>query len=151
VSPVVQAYNLLDLVPICRLCDELNLDFTLLNVIQTPERLRIENLPLNIRRLAAARLHQYAKDGCRPQFLEQVLSLARYVESPDIAPNPRLLREFMLFTNDLDVRHGQRMRDFLPELYALILESGFAWTDETRYAAADPPRVAARERAHAWV
>jgi hypothetical protein len=80
-----------------------------------------------------------------------VLNLARYVESSDIAPNPRLLRQFMLFTNDLDLRHGQRMRDYLPELHALILESGFAWSDETRYASVDPPRVAARDRLHAWI
>jgi hypothetical protein len=151
VSPVVQAYNVLDLVPICRFCDEHDLDFTLLNLIQTPERLKVENLPLNVRRLAAKRLQDYADNGCRPQFRDQVVSLASYIGSPDIVPDTRLLREFMLFTNDLDARHGQSMQDYLPELHALIVESGFAWTGETRYAQLDPARLAARERMHAWV
>ncbi len=43
------------------------------------------------------------------------------------------LREFMLFTNDLDRMRDQDFKKVHRELYELILDSGFQWTDETKF------------------
>ncbi len=48
--------------------------------------------------------------------------------------DPRLLRDFMLFTNDLDLSRSQSLAQTSHELLALIAEAGFEWTAETLHA-----------------
>jgi len=48
--------------------------------------------------------------------------------------DPRLLRDFMLFTNVLDVSRAQRFADVNGELVELIEQAWFTWTDETVHA-----------------
>ncbi len=39
----------------------------------------------------------------------------------------------MLFTNDLDRKRDQDFKKVHRELYELILDSGFQWTDEVKF------------------
>jgi glutamate-1-semialdehyde 2,1-aminomutase len=129
----VQAYNALGLVDLFRYFDEIGLPFSG-HALVGPPQLRTEVLPPRARRLAAERLRAYAADSCKPAHKEFVLTTAAGLESYGDEHNRDLLRQFMLFTNDLDLSRGQSFREACPECYELIVESGYEWTDETVYA-----------------
>jgi hypothetical protein len=150
VTPVIQIYNILDIANLCRFCSTLGVGF-IGSLIQEPERLKVENLPDNVRRIAGKRLRSYGLNDCPPQHQNHILSMANYLETDVVGRNPEMLHEFMLFTNDLDRTRGQSMRDSLPELYELITEGGLRWSDETRYASERFARRSARDRVHAWI
>ena len=89
---------------------------------------------LKARRLAADRLLAYAA-RCRPEQREEIRGLASGLLAAGDSFDTALLREFMLFTNDLDVTRGQSFRSTHGELLELITQTGFRWTDETLHAA----------------
>jgi hypothetical protein len=80
-----------------------------------------------------------------------VLSLARYLDELTTPLNHELMREFMLFTNDLDVTRGQSFRASHSEFVELLAKDGFEWTDETRFVKGAPKPRPARERDYAWI
>jgi MoaA/NifB/PqqE/SkfB family radical SAM enzyme len=129
----LQNYNALNVVDLFRYFDAIELDFYAYPV-SLPRWLRPTNMPPTARRLAAERLRRYADHDCRPQHQGLVRGLAAGFEAAGDQFDPRLLWEFMLFTNDLDVTRGQQFRTTHAEMHALIVEAGFAWHDETRYA-----------------
>jgi MoaA/NifB/PqqE/SkfB family radical SAM enzyme len=133
VAPVLQAYNALSIVDLFRFVDAAGL-FYVTEALLDPTYLRTTVLPPAVRQVAAERLRAYASAGCRPENREHVEALATWVESDADVFDEGALREFMLFTNDLDASHGKRFREELPELFELITASGFEWTDETRHA-----------------
>jgi hypothetical protein len=53
------------------------------------------------------------------------------VESGDTFGSKTLLRDFTLFTNDLDASGMQSIHTILPELVKLLGEAGFPWVDES--------------------
>ena len=63
-----------------------------------------------MRKAAAAKLFAYHDDDCRPFSKPSVLSLARYLDEMTTPPDPEIIREFMLFTNDLDATRKQSIR-----------------------------------------
>jgi MoaA/NifB/PqqE/SkfB family radical SAM enzyme len=151
VPPVVQVYNVLDLVALYRFCDELDMEVTM-NILHMPNRLAIHHLTPSVRKAAAAKLMAYHDGDCRPFSKPQVLSLARYLTEMKTQPDPEIIREFMLFTNDLDVTRKQDIRASCPELVQLMAEDGFPWIDETRFATNTPNAMRpARERDYAWL
>jgi MoaA/NifB/PqqE/SkfB family radical SAM enzyme len=129
----VQAYNVLNLVDLFRYFDEIDMPFSGHSLI-SPPYLRTQVLPPRARRLAIERLRSYAASWCKPYQQEFVLSTAAGIESYGDEYDEDLLREFMMFTNDLDVSRGQSFRAACPELYELIAQSGHQWKPETVHA-----------------
>jgi glutamate-1-semialdehyde 2,1-aminomutase len=134
--PVIQAYNVLNIVDICRFCDQAGIAFSLENVLMYPEHLRVSLLPETARKLAADRLRAYARTDCLDTNRDMILSMAAYFENLEDDCAPDAMHKFMLFTNDLDVSRGQSFRDSHRELFDLITESGFSWSEETLFARA---------------
>jgi hypothetical protein len=85
--------------------------------------------------LAAARLKAYVESDCLPHHREMVLANVAHLESSDTKPDMRLLRDFMLFTNDLDASREQCIQETDPELLDLLAAAGFTWTQETLHVA----------------
>lgn len=150
VPPVVQMYNIFGITDVFRYCDELGFEFTM-NILHSPARLSIANLPPRARAVAAERLMQYHDQECHPNRRGMVHWLATYLLDNDKPADLKALREFMLFTNDLDVTRGQSFRAIHPDLVRLMAEDGFEWTDEIAYAKGDVRNRPARDRAFAWV
>jgi radical SAM protein with 4Fe4S-binding SPASM domain len=132
-TPTVQNYNILDTVRLFRFLDEQKLPFGY-NLLTQPARLSPLNLPPRVRRTAAARLRSYLDGECRPAHRKVVQAYVDILGSTVHPFDPALFREFMLFTNDLDVSRRQRFADAAPDLAALIAASGEAWIEDTRHA-----------------
>ncbi|QQS13261.1 MAG: radical SAM protein [Rhodospirillales bacterium] len=130
VPPVVQVYNVLGLVDLYRFCDEHEME-VIMNILCLPDRLAISHLPPKVRAAAAAKLFAYHDADCRPRNKPSVLSLANHLKSMETPLDRKVMRELMLFTNDLDATRGQSFRETHAEMVALLAEDGFEWTDET--------------------
>ena len=102
--------------------------------LYVPRYLAIWVLPPAIRRVAAERLRAYADGDCRPHHLDMVRGLADQLQPNLETFDARLLRDFMLFTNDLDVSRGQSFRDVHHELFDLMAEAGIEWSHDTVHA-----------------
>ncbi len=150
VPPVVQVYNILGLVDLYRYCDTMDFEVTM-NVLHMPDRLAIHHLTPSVRKAAAAKLLAYHDADCRDFSKPSVLSLARYLDGMQRLVNPEIIREFMLFTNDLDATRGQSFRTTHAEFVKLLAEDGFEWTDETRFVTNEARKRPARERDYAWL
>lgn len=150
ILPVVQMYNILGITDVFRYCDALGIDFGM-NILHQPPRLAIGNLPPRARAAAAARLVDYHDADCPADKRPMVHSLASYLLGMNTPADLRALRDFMLFTNDLDATRGQSFRAVYPELVRLMAEDGFEWTDETLYARGETHQKPARDRAFAWI
>jgi MoaA/NifB/PqqE/SkfB family radical SAM enzyme len=150
VPPVVQVYNILSLVDLYRYCDVMDFEVTM-NVLHMPDRLAIHHLTPRVRKAAAAKLLAYHDADCRAFSKPSVLSLARYLDGMDRPINREIIREFMLFTNDLDATRGQSFRTTHPEFAKLLAEDGFEWTDETRFVTREVRNRPARQRDYAWL
>lgn len=132
VNVTVQAYNILDIVAIARFCEEQAIPMHP-HILKDPSHLSSFIMPLAIRQEAAHRLKAYATNS-RVHWRADMLNLA---DAWEAAPecNPSLLREFMIFTNDLDLSRGQDFADSLPELRAYLERCGFPWIRDTRFTA----------------
>jgi glutamate-1-semialdehyde 2,1-aminomutase len=135
---------------VCKVPPVVQMEVTM-NILHMPDRLAIHHLPPRVRKVAAAKLLAYHDADCRPFSKPSVLSLARYLDGLETPFNRDVMREFMLFTNDLDVTRGQSFRQTHAELVALLAEDGFAWTDETRFADGKLRMRPAKERDYAWL
>ena len=129
----LQAYNVLNIDQLFRHLDSMGVGF-FAYPIHFPRYLCASAMPPIVRRLGAERLRSYAERDCLPHFREMVLGLASQLEPTSDRLDTRLLRDFMLFTNDLDKSRGQSFKATHGELFDLIAESGFTWTDETLHA-----------------
>jgi hypothetical protein len=122
-----------------------------MNVLHAPNRLAVHNLPPKARKAAAAKLLEYHDTDCRPGHKPSVLGLAHYLDEITVPADPDLIKEFMLFTNDLDITRGQSFRKTHPDLVRLLAEDGFEWCDDTLYADGKEHNRPARERIYAWL
>jgi MoaA/NifB/PqqE/SkfB family radical SAM enzyme len=130
----IQVNNALNITDLFRYFDTVGIAFYAYP-LQIPRYLAIDALPAAARRLAAERLRAYASSDCLPQHREMVLANAAQMEPSEQVLDMRLLRDFMLFTNDLDTSRNQSIRETDPELLDLLAGAGFAWTQETLHAA----------------
>lgn len=82
------------------------------------------------------RLLLYAEEECLPKNRELVLGLASGLDNAGDREvfDEKVLRTFMLFTNDLDITRAQSFQETHRELLQLITDSGFTWTNETCHA-----------------
>jgi len=129
----VQINNVLHVTDLLRFLDSIGLSFCV-NPLSLPRYLQASILPPRARRLAAQRLRDYGERACRPDQRDRVLGLAAGLESADAKPDAGLLRDFMLFTNDLDRSRGQDIRATDPELVQLLAQDGFPWLTDTLHA-----------------
>lgn len=130
----IQINNALNITDLFRYFDAIGIGFYAYP-LQVPRYLAVDALPAAARRLAAKRLRTYGEKDCLPQYREMVLANAAQMEASNEALDMRLLRDFMLFTNDLDASRDQSIRETDPELLDLLAAAGFAWTQETLHAA----------------
>jgi hypothetical protein len=133
VTTTIQVNNALHLTNLFRYLDSIEMGFTGY-LLHTPGYLAVGALPSSIRRLAAARLKDYAEHDCHPRHRALVLSFAAEFEVGDHAGDPGRLRDFMLFTNDLDATRGQSIHHTDRELVELLGQAGYPWLQETLHA-----------------
>lgn len=133
ISITVMAYNVLDIVDLLRFCDKHMFNMYIF-VLDYPDYLSIEILPPHARRVAASRLRDYGVRECRAQYKDAVMSIVCRLESQGDHIDKQRLRNFMLFTNDLDKTRNQNIKDICGELVRYMDDAGFEWTKETKYA-----------------
>lgn len=130
-TPLVQVYNLLDIVDLCVFFDNMGINYVF-NVLRGPKFLQIGLIPPHALTIASERLRKYT-DTLAPSHEKsrnQVLSLAAQIDECTDERNEEMLLKFMKFTNDLDISRGQSIRESLPELFQAIKDSGFIWKME---------------------
>jgi MoaA/NifB/PqqE/SkfB family radical SAM enzyme len=135
----LQAYNALTITDLFRYLDSLDIGFYAWPV-HVPRYLSVDVMPPAARESAAQRLRTYADSDCTPRSRELVRGLADYVSPKSDTVDADLVRDFMLFTNDLDVSRGQRFASVQGELLQHFERAGFGWTSDTLHARTDPPR-----------
>ena len=145
VRATIQINNVLNLTNLFRYLDAAGIAFTGY-LLDYPHHLAVSALPASIRRLAAARLTEYAEGDCRPEHRALVLSFVSQIESGDEAGNPDHLRDFMRFTNDLDASRGQSIHRTDPELVDLLEQAGVPWLHDTLHA----PAASVSEETRRW-
>lgn len=149
-APVVQIYNVLRLPELYDYCDSLGIR-VVENILFEPNRLAISALPPKTRKFAADRLLNYCEVDCQIKDKTSRLSVAHYLCNLTSPADPNKIREFMLFTNDLDATRGQNFRITHPDLVQLLAEDGFEWADDTLLANNNETRTPARDREYAWL
>jgi MoaA/NifB/PqqE/SkfB family radical SAM enzyme len=140
VTTTLQINNALNITRLFRYLDRIGIDFAGY-LLHWPRYLAVSALPLAIRQVGAERLRHYADDDCLAHNRPLVLSLAAQFEGAGDEVDPGVLRDFMLFSNDLDASRGQSIHTTDPELVRLLAECGFPWPDATVHAPAAAPAV----------
>jgi MoaA/NifB/PqqE/SkfB family radical SAM enzyme len=150
ITTTIQIDNVLGITRLFRYLDSVEIAFNAYLLVY-PAHQAVSALPASIRRVAAARLQDYAEADCHPARRAMILSLAAQIATGDERGDPVRLRDFMLFTNDLDISRGQSIRRTNPELVALLDQSGYPWLDETLHAPPDGAMQQAHRRVPAPV
>ena len=135
----IQANNALNITKLFRYFDESAIAFYCYP-IHRPQHLSIWAMSRSVRQTASDRLRQYAETDCLPHNRDLILGLANQVAPGDAVCDPQLVRQFMMFTNDLDISRGQSIHKTDPELVSLLARDGFAWIDDTLHAGQKFPR-----------
>jgi len=131
----VQAYNMFGIVDLVRYCESEALDFQY-NLLSGPQRLSVFAMPPAVRFDAARKLHVYLEgEGESAKSRDTIAQLAAALEATDRVFDPELLREFMIFTNAMDMSRKQSFAATLPELRQSILDAGFEWASEMHFEA----------------
>ncbi len=127
ISPVLQAYNALDLTRLYDWCLEVGAR-PQINILNQPDYLDYRILPMRARRLASERLAAWiAEHRGNPlvddKFAASLDGLAGALLNEQDRFEHKPVQDFMRFTDDLDRSRGQDIRTALPELFQL-------WQDE---------------------
>ena len=130
----IQINNALNVTELFRFFDSIGVGYYAYP-LHVPRYLGIDALPPAARRMAAERFRAYGASDCLPQHRNMIQSLAAQLEPSDETLDMRLLRDFMLFTNDLDASREQSIQATDPELLGFLAAAGFVWTQETLHAA----------------
>jgi hypothetical protein len=80
-----------------------------------------------------------------------LIAIAEYLEGLSDPPLERRVREFMLFTNDLDVTRKQSFANSHQELLYFFEKDGFQWANERCYATDEFHRMPDGERIYKWL
>jgi glutamate-1-semialdehyde 2,1-aminomutase len=142
-----QAYNMFHVTEVVNYANDRGLGFRY-EYLVGPAYLACNAMPQSARIEAAAMMRAFATgDGAsaanaalRPDLKETLLRLAAVLDANGRPHDPKLLEEFMLFTNDLDVSRGQCFASINPRLLEHIEASGVAWSAKTRFAKSGDPR-----------
>ena len=138
----LQANNMLNITELFRFLDAAGIGFYCYPIYM-PRHLSIWAMPAEIRRLASERLRDYGERDCLPQHRDMVLGLANQTAPGVEHCDPALLRQFMMFTNDLDASRGQSIKHADPELTAALERAGFPWIDTVLHAGQRFPNATA--------
>lgn len=149
-APVIQVYNVMRLRELYDYCDALGLR-VVENILFEPNRLAINILPPKIRKAVAAGLFKYCEMECQIEDKTSRLSLARYLDNLTSPADPDKIKEFMLFTNDLDATRAQSFRRTHHDIVELLARDGFEWIEDTLFAKGENRKTPARERDYAWL
>lgn len=133
VLPTFHIYNALHITDVFRFCDDRKLPL-IFNTLGSPRFLAASVLPPKARRAAIDRLRQYAGATRVHAHRQLAETLARELEEKGESIDKELIRQFMLFTNDLDSLRQKRFKDLYGETISLMAEDGIEWTDETLHA-----------------
>lgn len=137
----VQACNMLHVVPLARYCLENEVNFRY-HYLQAPVHLSCGVMPVAARKEAVARMREFLA-RCSPEedarlvrlYIKQsLLTLCETLDADEAEPNPKLVEDFMTFTNDLDISRGQLFSSVNSELLDFIEASGVKWSNQTRFA-----------------
>jgi len=123
VSPVLQAYNALDLTALYDWCLEVGAR-PQVNILNQPLYLDYRILPMSARNLAAGRLADWIGQHRRHPLVDEKFAasldgLAGALANEQDRLGAPHIEDFMRFTNDLDASRGQDIKTALPELFAL--------------------------------
>jgi hypothetical protein len=132
----IQAYNVLNIVDLIKYCSREGIRFQH-HLLQYPPYLSTAVLPQIIRDIAAERLLSFLKRGTNPGGTFSAVSVAELAAAISAQPaveDDHLLRDFMLFTNDMDLSRGQNLATAIPELCVLLDTAGANWIAEKRFA-----------------
>jgi MoaA/NifB/PqqE/SkfB family radical SAM enzyme len=135
VNFTVQAYNMLHVAELAEFCDVTNLEFRYW-CLTYPDYLSVNAMPVEVRRAAVAKLRKAAselKERRRLAATEGLLKLALIIDNNTQPADDMLLKQFMMFTNDLDLSRGQKISHRNSELVEIIEASGTQWAKETRF------------------
>jgi glutamate-1-semialdehyde 2,1-aminomutase len=142
VNTSVSPYNILDITKIIDFCEDANLDF-LYHPIDEPTQLKVSNMPYAIRQIASDRLRRYGMQNSeqgprtrghvnnRSQAIKLADALVHQISKSELAEE---IREFMIYTNDLDQSRSQRFSAVGSELIMLLDKSGYHWISDLRHA-----------------
>lgn len=138
----VQAYNMFHVPAVAQYCAEMDMDFRY-HFLEMPNNLSSLVMPVEARKVAAERIRGYALRNAPDEntrvrrtmeIKDTLLGLANILEANTAEPDPKLLEEFMVFTNDLDASRDQDFASINAELRDFIEASGMHWSQGTRFA-----------------
>ena len=132
ILPTFHIYNALHITDLFRFCDDRNLRL-IFNTLWTPRFLAASVLPPKARSVAIDRLKKYAAVTRVHAHRQLAETLAQELEEKGDCIDRELIRQFMLFTNDLDSSRHKRFKDIYGETIDLMAEDGIQWSDETLY------------------
>lgn len=139
INMTVQAYNMLHVSALARYCEEMDLDLRY-HFLEIPNHLSCLVMPREARIAAAQKMRNFAMANAhdttarvhRTMYIsETILELAAILEENDKPADPKLLSDFMIFTNDLDADRCQDFASVNGELKELILAYGAPWNAQT--------------------
>jgi len=140
-NSTVQAYNVLHIVDLVRWCDEMKISFKY-SMVTRPAHLDTSVLPKVVKDEAADRLRRFARrndqEGAMPGAMvadrnASMLQLADAISKHSPDWTDQKLREFMIFTNDLDASREQKFCDVFPEFVELLKTAGYKWISDRRH------------------
>jgi MoaA/NifB/PqqE/SkfB family radical SAM enzyme len=140
VTTTVQNYNVLSLTEIFMALEALSLPCNF-NLVYSPEYLSIRTMPRAAQERAAARLRALKEHAGRsdvskryPIVVDNIGNVVMELERDSGHVYRKSIRDFMVFTNDLDKSRGQSFRHVCPELYDHIVADGQPWIEDLRHA-----------------
>jgi MoaA/NifB/PqqE/SkfB family radical SAM enzyme len=127
ISPVLQAYNALDLTRLYDWCLEVGAR-PQVNILNQPLYLDYRILPMEARRVASDRLASWIAVHrghalVDQKFADSLDGLVRALVNEQDRLDGQHIEDFMRFTDDLDRSRGQDIRISLPELFQLWHET----------------------------
>jgi len=134
----VQAYNMLHVPALAQYCEEMDMDLRF-HFLESPPRLSCLTMPREARITAAQKIRNFAMGNAqcstprvrrKLDIRETLLELAAILEENDKPADPKLLNDFMIFTNDLDADRGQDFASVNAELKDLIVQYGAPWNTQ---------------------
>lgn len=142
VNMTVQAYNMLHVARLAQYCEEMDMDLRY-HFLEIPNHLSCLVTPIEARQAAANRLRAFALKNM-PDTTQRIrrnmdikntlLGLADILEANVAPADPRLVDDFMTFTNDLDASRNQNFASVNQELYDFFEAAGSRWNSKTRFA-----------------
>jgi MoaA/NifB/PqqE/SkfB family radical SAM enzyme len=134
ISPVLQAYNALDLTRLYDWCLEVGAR-PQINILNQPDYLDYRILPMLARQLASERLVAWIAQHRGNALVDDKMAasldgLASALLNESDRFGARERQDFMRFTDDLDRSRGQDIRTALPELYQLW-QAEYGWHSST--------------------